>query len=74
MKWTDSKSQSEHVSNLRKFADNYDWSGLKFPVSIKEIGVFETENDISVDVLVTEGKDIYICRKTNCQCNREICF
>ena len=23
------------VSNLRKFMDNYDWSGLEFPVSIK---------------------------------------
>ena len=30
------------VSNLRKFADNYNWSGLKFPVAIKDIGVFKT--------------------------------
>ena len=63
MEWTDIKSHPESVSNLRKFADNYDWSGLKFPVSIKDIGVFETENDISVKVLAAEGKDIYICRK-----------
>ena len=25
----------QRVSNLRKFTDNYDWSGLEFPVSIK---------------------------------------
>ena len=25
----------QRVSNLRKFKDNYDWSGLEFPVSIK---------------------------------------
>ena len=25
-----------------------------------------------VSMLVTEGKDIYICRKTNCRCDREI--
>ena len=25
------------VSNLRKFTNNYDWSGLKFPVSIKVV-------------------------------------
>ena len=25
----------QQVSNLRKFTDNYDWSGLKFPLSIK---------------------------------------
>ena len=53
----------QRVSNLRKFADNYDWSGLKFPVSTKDIGVFETNNNISVNVLAVEGRDIYIHRK-----------
>ena len=54
LKWTDIKSHPECVSNLRKFTDNYDWSGLKFPVSIQDISVFET-NNISVNVLATEG-------------------
>ena len=53
----------QHVSNLRKFMDNYDWSGLEFPVSIKDIGKFETRNNISVNVLAIEGRDIYIHRK-----------
>ena len=39
LKWTDIKSNPERVSNLRKFTDNYDCSGLKFPVSTKDIGV-----------------------------------
>ena len=51
------------VSNLRKFMDNYDWSGLEFPVSIKDIGKFETRNNISVNVLAVEGRDIYIHRE-----------
>ena len=51
------------VSNLRKFMDNYDWSGLEFPVSIKDIRKFETRNNISVNVLAVEGRDIYIHRK-----------
>ena len=51
------------LSNLRKFTDNYDWSGLEFPVSIKDIGKFETRNNISVNVLAVEGRDIYIHRK-----------
>ena len=51
------------ISNLRKFMDNYDWSGLEFPVSIKDIGKFETRNNISVNVLAVEGRDIYIHRK-----------
>ena len=41
----------QRVSNLRKFMDNYNWSGLEFPVSIKDIGKFETRNNISVNVL-----------------------
>ena len=28
----DIDSNPERVSNLREFADNYDWSGLEFPV------------------------------------------
>ena len=53
----------QRVSNLRKFTDNYDWSGLEFPVSIKDIGKFETKNNISVNVLAVEGRDIHIHRK-----------
>ena len=53
----------QRVSNLRKFMDNYDWSGLEFPVSIKDIGKFENRNNISVNVLAVEGRDIYIHRK-----------
>ena len=53
----------QRISNLRKFMDNYDWSGLEFPVSIKDIGKFETRNNISVNVLAVEGRDIYIHRK-----------
>ena len=53
----------QRVSNLRKFKDNYDWSGLEFSVSIKDIGKFETRNNISVNVLAVEGRDIYIHRK-----------
>ena len=58
----------QRISNLRKFADNYNWSGLKFAASIKDISVFET-NNILINVLATEGKYIYICRETNYQCD-----
>ena len=53
----------QRVSNLRKFTDNYNWSGLEFPVSIKDIGKFETNNNVSVNILAVEGRDIYIHRK-----------
>ena len=53
----------QHISNLMKFIDNYDWSGLKFPIAIKNINVFEMNNDISIHVLQVEDRDVYICRK-----------
>ena len=60
------------VSNLRKFTNNYDWSGLEFPVSIKDIREFKIKNEISINVLVVEGKDIYIHKKTSYKSDREI--
>ena len=42
----------QRVSNLRKFMDNYDWSGLEFSVSIKDIGKFESRNNISVNYIL----------------------
>ena len=63
LNWSDIKFNPEHMSILRKFTDNYDWSGLEFPVSIKDINAFETNNNISVNMLVVEGRDIYIHQK-----------
>ena len=60
LKWTDINSNPERVSNLRKFAHNYDWSGLRFPVSIKDIEKFENENNVLVNMLAVEDRDTYI--------------
>ena len=54
LQWTDIKSHPECMSNLRKFADNYDWSGLEFPVSIKDIKECEINNKISINVFQIE--------------------
>ena len=70
-KWMDIDFHPERVSNLREFADNYDWSGLEFPVSLKQIGTFEAKNNISINMLGLEGKDIYILRNSN-RSDREI--
>ena len=70
-RWMGIDSHPERVSDLREFADNYDWSGLEFPVSLKQIGKFEAKNDISVNVLGLEGKDIYILRNSG-RSHREI--
>ena len=57
------KSHPERISNLNEFSNNYDWSGLEFPVSTKDIGLFEINNDVSINVLAVEGRAIYIHRK-----------
>ena len=67
----DIDSHPERVSNLREFADNYDLSGLEFPILPKQIGTFEAKNNISINVLGLEGKDIYILRNSN-RSDREI--
>ena len=58
----DIRSNPERISNLTRFEDNYDWSGLEFPLSIKEISEFEKKNNIIIIVLGEEEKEIYILR------------
>ena len=64
----------QRVSNLRKFTDNYDWTGLKFPVSFENIKDFEMNNDISINMLLVENRDIYICRKGFRGPEKSICY
>ena len=63
MEFPNIKSHPERVCNLRKFEGNYNWSGLEFPVLIRDIGIFERNNEISVNVLAIEDRNVYICRK-----------
>ena len=65
------KSHPERMSNLTKFSKNYDWSGLEFPVSTKDSGLFEINNDVSINVLAVKGREIYIHRKSR-RVGREI--
>ena len=51
-----------------RFERDFNWSGIEFPVSFKDIRKFEFRNQISINLLATEGKEIYICRKG---CNYE---
>ena len=59
LKWADIESHPERVPNLRKFDDNCNWSGLKFPVSTKDIEKFENKNNVSVNMLTVEDRENY---------------
>ena len=53
----------ERISKLKRFETDFDWPGIGFPVSVKDIKKFELRNQISINLLAIEGKQIYICRK-----------
>ena len=60
------------MSNLRKFADNYHWSGLEFPIAINKIGIFERKNDISITILTLKGPEVFIARMSECKFSKNI--
>ena len=53
----------ERVSKLRRYEEEFDWSGLEFPVSFRDINKFERNNEIGVNILAVQNKETYICRK-----------
>ena len=61
-RWEEIDSHPERISKLKRFEVDYDWSGIKFPVPIKNIRGFKVKNRISINLLATESKEIYICR------------
>ena len=62
-RWEEINNNPERISKLKRFEKDFDWSGIGFPVSVKDIKKFEFRNQISINLLATEGKQIYICRK-----------
>ena len=55
--------EKERISKLARFEADFDWSGIGFPVSVKDIKKFELKNQVSINLLVIEDRQIYICRK-----------
>ena len=62
-RWGEINNNPERISKLKRFEKDFDWSGIEFPVSVKDIKKFEFRNQISINLLVIEDKQMYICRK-----------
>ena len=62
-RWEEINNNPERISKLKRFEKDFDWSGIGFPVSFKDISKFEFRNQVSINLLAIEGKQIYICRK-----------
>ena len=63
LRWEEIGNNPERISKLKRFEKDFDWSGIKFPVSIKDIKGFEDKNRISINLLAIEHREICICRK-----------
>ena len=44
MKWRDIDNHPERISKLRRYEDDFDWTGIKFLVSFRDIKRFEFRN------------------------------
>ena len=53
------------MSKLRRFKGSHNWRGLEFPLPFSKIGVFEQNNNLSVNVSAIGGGKgkLYILRK-----------
>ena len=61
MKWEEIGNNPERVSKLRRYEGDFDWSGLEFPVSFRDINKFERNKEIGVNILAVENKKhIYV--------------
>ena len=54
-KWEEINNNPERMSKLKRFEKDFDWSGIEFPVSVKDIKKFEFRNQISINLLAIEG-------------------
>ena len=63
MKWREIGDHPERISKLRRYEDDFDWDGMKFPASFRDIKRSESRNEITINILAFERKKVYICRK-----------
>ena len=62
-RWEEINNSPERISKLIRCEKDFDWSGIGFLVSVKDISKFEFRNQISINLLAIECKKIYISRK-----------
>ena len=62
-RWEEIGNNLERITKLKRFETDFDWTGVGFPVSFRDINGFESRKQISINVLPVEDRQIYICRK-----------
>ena len=63
MRWEEIDRDHQRISKLKRLENDFNWTGVGFPVSFRTIKRFESQNQISINILAVEDRQIYICRK-----------
>ena len=63
MRWEEIDRGHQRISKLKRFENNFDWTGVGFPVSFRTIERSESQNQISINIPAVKDRQIYICRK-----------
>ena len=57
------KNHPERLNKkMRDNSEKFNWSGIEFPVSLKQIDKFEKQNNLAVNVFGVEGEKVYPLR------------
>ena len=59
-RWEEIDKHPERISKLRKFEEEYDWTDVEFPFTIRSIDNFKRKNEISVNILAVEDRRVFI--------------
>ena len=62
-RWEEIDRDPQRISKLKKFEADFDWSGIGFPVSFRDTKGFELRNQILINILAIEDRQIYFYRK-----------
>ena len=62
-RWEEINRDPQRISKLKKVEADFDWSGIGFPVSFRDIKGFKFRNQILINILAIEDRQICICRK-----------
>ena len=63
MRWEEIDRDHQRITKLKRFEGDFDWTGIKFPASSRDINRFESRNEITINILAFKDKKVYICRK-----------
>ena len=63
LRWEEMGNNPERIGKFRRYEDDFDWDGIKFPASTRDIKRFESRNEITINILALDHKKVYICRK-----------